>query len=25
MAMIILRKYMVERRAKEWLKDKINQ
>jgi hypothetical protein len=25
MAMIILRKHMVERRAKEWLKDKINQ
>jgi hypothetical protein len=24
MAMIILRKHMVERRAKEWLKDKIN-
>jgi hypothetical protein len=25
MAMIILRKHMVERRAKEWLKDKINR
>ncbi len=25
MAMIILRKHMVERRAKEWLIDKINQ
>jgi hypothetical protein len=25
MAMLILRKHMVERRAKEWLKDKINQ
>jgi hypothetical protein len=25
MAMIILRKHMVERRAKEWLKDRINQ
>jgi hypothetical protein len=25
MAMIILRKHMVERRAKEWLMDKINQ
>jgi hypothetical protein len=25
MAMIILRKHMVERRAKQWLKDKINK
>jgi hypothetical protein len=25
MAMIILRKHMVERRAKDWLMDKINQ
>ena len=25
MAMIILRKHMVERRAKEWLREKINQ
>jgi hypothetical protein len=25
MAMIILRKHMVERRAKEWLTDKIHQ
>jgi hypothetical protein len=25
MAMIILRKHMVERRAKEWLRDRINQ
>jgi hypothetical protein len=25
MAMIILKKHMVERRAKEWLKDRINQ
>ncbi len=25
MAMIILRKHMVERRAKDWLKDKISQ
>jgi hypothetical protein len=25
MAMIILKKHMVERRPKEWLKDRINQ
>jgi hypothetical protein len=25
MAMIILRKHMIERRAKDWLRDKINQ
>ena len=25
MAMIILRKHMVERRAKDWLRDRINQ
>jgi hypothetical protein len=25
MAMIILRKHMVERRAKEWLREKISQ
>ena len=25
MAMIILRKHMVERKAKEWLRDRINQ
>ncbi|MDQ3835600.1 MAG: hypothetical protein M3270_01520 [Thermoproteota archaeon] len=25
MAMIILRKHMVERRAKDWLRDRVNQ